>query len=777
MSTSSVRILQQRKLKGNRRSNPNTSSKVDTKKPPAGLEHLFRIGEHFAHFHKNGQGYKAVCPTHPDENPSLSINIGDEGKILLHCHAGCETPDILKEVGLSMADLMPGAAPSDPEPVTSSPQRKCTISYNYKDEDGNILYQVVRFPNKQFRQRSPDGKGGWKWNTQGVRKVLFRVQHVIRSEYVFIVEGEKDAMRLAKQGLCATTNVGGAGEGKWLQEYNHFLAGKHVIILPDNDDAGRQHALEIARNLVGIAASVKIIYLPGLPEKGDVSDWLDAGHTVDELAEIEEKTPPFELHDTPISSREGRTETSNADRLIRRFGSNIRYVVEWDDWIVWDGERWKRDIEGVCIQEKAITVAESLWQEINDSRPSRNGPEYDVWQTAVPQMYSFARASNSAKGVDALITLARSQVPVNVRQLDANDWLLNVANGTIDLRTGELHPHRQEDYITKLCPIAYDPKAKCPRWKEFLSEIFDKDQAVVSFTQRFLGYCLTGDVSEQILPIFWGPGGNGKSLLIEVPAETVLGEDYAGVAPREIFVLSKPGSRHPTEIMTLQGKRFMRSGELDVGTRLSEGLIKHLTGGDAITGRGLYENFTSFSPTHKLVLTTNNKPEVRGREHAIWRRLRIVPFTATFEGDDRDTSLKEKLKAEAQGILAWMVRGCLFWQKNGLREPKAVLLATNEYRKEQDCVGRFVNEHCQQDADMAVPAEELYEAFKKVFPDSDITNTAFGKELGKLGFRKGRIKSGLLKARWARIGLHHNNARTVLKANGVTPEKERNERK
>lgn len=206
----------------------------------------------------------ARCPAHDDHKPSLSIGQGEDGRVLIHCHAGCSPADVLAAVGLRPADLFPN------NPVI-------VASYDYRAEDNALLYQVVRMDPKAFRQRVPDGRGGWRWSLGDVRRVLYRLPELLAADTaapVFYPEGEKDADRLAALGLVATTHAGGAG--RWRPEYAAALRGRHVVVLPDNDPPGRAGARKVAEGLRGIAASIKILDLPGLPEKGDVSDWLSA---------------------------------------------------------------------------------------------------------------------------------------------------------------------------------------------------------------------------------------------------------------------------------------------------------------------------------------------------------------------------------------------------------------------------------------------------------------------------------------------------------------------
>ena len=206
---------------------------------------------------------------------------------------------------------------------------------------------------------------------------------------------------------------------------------------------------------------------------------------------------------------------------------------------------------------------------------------------------------------------------------------MNCANGTLDLRTGKLRQHDQADYIAKVCPVAFDASATCPTWRKFLAEIFNGSEALVEYSQRLVGYWLTGLTTEHVLPVAWGSGANGKSTWINALFD-VMGADYSGKANRDLLLAIK-GDRHPTALAGLHGKRFVVCTETSEGARLDEALVKEMTGGDAITARRMREDFWTFAPTHKIALVTNHKPTVRGTDHAIWRRLRLIPFTVTLD--------------------------------------------------------------------------------------------------------------------------------------------------
>lgn len=351
----------------------------------------------------------------------------------------------------------------------------------------------------------------------------------------------------------------------------------------------------------------------------------------------------------------------------------------------------------------------------------------------------WALKSESAPRLNAMVDLARSEpgVPILPEAMDKDPWLFNCANGTVDLRTGTIRDHRQDDYLTKLCPTKFDPRAEAPVFQQFLRDIFADDAAIITFVHRLLGYSLTGDVREQVLAIWHGSGANGKSTLINAVSDTV-GEDYVIKATRDLF-MAKKGDSHPTQMARLFGKRLVVCVETADGSRLDEALVKELTGGDKIAARRMKEDYWEFTPTHKAILVTNHQPEIRGTDHAIWRRIRLVPFNERFEADKQDKELGAKLKAEAPGILAWLVQGCLEWQRHGLPVPEAVAEATSQYRSSQDLLGAFLDEACAVGNDYRVSVSDIYGSYRTWCERNghkDIGGTAFGRRMGERGFKK-----------------------------------------
>jgi putative DNA primase/helicase len=311
--------------------------------------------------------------------------------------------------------------------------------------------------------------------------------------------------------------------------------------------------------------------------------------------------------------------------------------------------------------------------------------------------------------IHAMLEFAQPLMPVLPNELDQNEYLLNCPNGMIDLRTGNLLNHERWRYITKLCPTEYDPHAEAPIWLQFLSDVFVNPE-LVSFVQRFLGYCLTADVSEQKLPIFFGSGANGKSTLLNAFMD-VIGPEYTMQAMPDLL-MEKTGNAHPTERAALFGKRFVSCVETDASRKLSESMVKMLTGGERIMARRMKEDFWEFEPSHKLVLCTNHKPVVTGTDHGIWRRMLLVPFTQRFEGSSIDKKLPEKLRAEAEGILVWLVRGCQEWVQIGLSPPPVVSDATKEYQSQEDVIGRFIRDCYQETTSDSTKFSNLYRQFE-----------------------------------------------------------------
>lgn len=703
-----------------------------------GIQEFLR---HFESVKQTGPSqWTARCPAHDDRVSSLSITANREG-IGIYCHAGCSTESVVDAVGLTKKDLFFNHRESRPH---------IAATYDYTDENGELLFQVLRKKPKAFVQRKPDGNGNWVYNLNGVRRIPYRLPDLLKAdqnEVIFIVEGEKDADKLRSLGLTATCNPGGVG--KWRSSYNGYFRSRDVVILPDNDEPGRKHAEQVRESLAAIARSVTVVQLPGLGPKQDISDWLK-DHDKDDLlalikrARVSDTGAPDEAVTTSTADYH-RTDYGNALRLIAQHGKDLRYSFQRGRWLVWNGEQWAWDQAGQ-VTGKAKDAVRAVYSAAANAEDSGERRALALW----------ASRSESEARLRAMISLARDEVPVLLEDLDQDPWLLNVANGTLDLRTGELRPHRREDLITKLAPVKYDPSAKCSLWKKFLDRTFDGDEELIGFVQRAVGYALTGSTREQVLFMLYGTGANGKSTFLET-LRAMLG-DYAQHSDFSTFIARNVnGPRN--DIARLNGARFVSAQEIQSGQRLDERLVKQLTGGDTVTARFLYgENF-EFRPTFKLFLAANHKPVIRGTDHAIWRRIRLIPFTVTIPDEEQDKDLAQKLQGELPGILAWAVQGCLQWQREGLAAPAQVTEATKSYQAEMDTLGGFLEEKCVINKLVEAKAKDLYRAYVDWCSESGEKPTSqrrFGTALTERGFQKEKTRSGIV---YTGIGLLDVNDR------------------
>ena len=420
------------------------------------------------------------------------------------------------------------------------------------------------------------------------------------------------------------------------------------------------------------------------------------------------------------------TDLGNARRLVHRHGRNLRYCWLWRKWLVWDGKRWVKDDTGEVYRLAKETVS-SIYQEAAAAPNDETRKE----------LGKHATRSEAGARIKEMVDLARSDVPVMPDELDASPDLLNTESGTIDLRTGELREHRREDLITKIAPTTYRPDAAAPTWEAFLERVLPGED-LRAFVQRAVGYSATGDTSEQCMFINHGGGANGKSTFQEAIA-AALG-DYAMRAPTEML-LAKRSDGVPNDVARLKGARFVSASETEEGRRLAESRIKDLTGQDTITARFMKAEWFDFAPTHKLWLSTNHKPEIRGTDAAIWRRIRLVPWTVTIPPTEQDKKLPITLRHELAGILVWIVRGCLEWRREGLQAPDEVRKATGEYRVEMDLLAGFLAECCELGANHWEYAKDLYDSYKRWCDENGERSEPqrkFGGRLGERGFQRDR---------------------------------------
>jgi putative DNA primase/helicase len=393
------------------------------------------------------------------------------------------------------------------------------------------------------------------------------------------------------------------------------------------------------------------------------------------------------------------SDLGNARRLVAAHGSDIRHVTPWKDWLIWDDIRWRKDDTGSVIR-RAKTVVNKLYSEASDIQ------DPDTRKNQV----RFALRSEMEPRLRGMLELAKSEpgIPVLPKDLDTDPNLLNALNGTLDLRTGDLMAPKRDHLMTKIAPVRFDPSAACPLWESFLDRIFDANPRLISYVKRAVGYSLTGSTEEQVFFLLYGTGQNGKSKFLEA-IRGVLG-DYARQTDFKTFLESK-GDHIRNDLARLFGARFVTAIETKRKSTFDEAVIKQVTGGDIVTARFLYREYFEFLPAFKVWLATNHKPEIRGTDEGIWRRVQLIPFTIAIPKPEQDKKLGEKLQAEAEGIFRWAVEGAREWQESGLSAPPEVTTATSAYREESDLLAGFLNECCSCGPGLSVGATDLYQSY------------------------------------------------------------------
>jgi putative DNA primase/helicase len=451
-----------------------------------------------------------------------------------------------------------------------------------------------------------------------------------------------------------------------------------------------------------------------------------------------------------------RDEDGDAWLFTELYRGRLAYDHAAGRWYEWGRHHWKED-----LTNRALAAVESLIttfarkaddQALLRVQAEQRGQKEEAsrFKNREDALLKRIRALQTVKRKNNILKLAaadwgfvgRTSIALNGEEWDRDPWLLGCKNGVVNLRTGEHQPGRPEEYIKTAAPTEWHGiDTPAPRWHRFLDEVFDGDDELVAYVQRLAGYAITGLSVEHIYPILWGRGRNGKGTLLETLAYT-LGK-LAGPIEAEMLLdqgRNRTSGAPRSDIMSLRGKRVAWASETEEGRRLNAGKLKWLTGGDTLTGRAPYaRRQVSFRPSHTVFLLTNSRPHAPECDYALWQRIHLIPFTVSFVGNPTEDSerranpnLLDELKAEASGILAWLVRGCLAWQEQGLNPPSAVTAAVQAYREEEDLVGRFIAERCVVASDERVRAGDLYGAYKEWSDEGrlrPLSNPTFSKRI------------------------------------------------
>jgi putative DNA primase/helicase len=726
--------------------------------------------------------WRSKCPVHRGKSFNLSVRETSDGTVLLHCHRmseqgtqTCSADAVMKELGLGLRDLFRRRDRPTREQRKGNPKGKpfptaeealagmvkrlgepssCWIYKELHDGSRHELMRVYRFDlrdgTKEFRPVHPSADGWYIGDPPG-RLPLYGLPELGPAPVVFVVEGEKCVDLVRSMGLVATTSAHGSkspAKTEWKP-----LAGKSVVIIPDNDEPGEAYAHAVG-NLVSALdppATVRILHLPVLEKGHDISEWLnevvpEMWNLTDcriELERLLADVPPWQPppgvtplpktqpgHDGPPKL----TELGNARRLIKSHGEKIRFNYARGQWMSWDNRRWTSDETG-AIWRYAKQIPRILLHEAADTY------DYDQREAIV----KWALKSEQKKVIEASLRLAWSEEGVGVMpdQFDRDPWSLNTPNGVVDLLTGEIRAQKPEDLLSKMTAVTFDPAHQCPRWLKVLSEVFDGNEELIAYLQRAAGYALSGDISEHAMFLCYGTGRNGKNTVLDTIRD-VMG-DYASVSDPKIFLTTGQGD-HPTGLADLVGRRLIVTSEVDTGQQLAEGLVKRLTGDRTIKARFMHHDWFEFRMAAKIWMLANSKPEIQGQDEGIWSRIRIIPFDTFIPPEKRIKGLSEILvQEEGPGILAWLVEGCREWHRIGLCEPSAVTEATSSYRSEQDVLGDFLQSCCIDRHDdqevrekYRVEANKLYGTYnewcKQMGERSILTARRFFNELTGRGF-------------------------------------------
>jgi putative DNA primase/helicase len=574
-----------------------------------------------------------------------------------------------------------------------------TAKWDYLDAQGNLIAVVYRYDppgrKKEFRP----------WDVRRRKpappepRPLYNQPGIAGADQVVLVEGEKCAQALVDAGICATTAMHGANAPVEKTDWSP-LAGKAVLIWPDKDKPGWSYAEAASQAILAAGATSCAILFPpeDKPEGWDAANAIVEGFGVAAFLAIAPSMTIQAMGDLePIGSDphpdDEQTVWGTDDALAlsftRRYQRDWRYIAAWGKWLMWDGQRWR--------SEETLAASHLI----------RQVCRHAAVKATNPKVAAKLAGASTVGGVERLARTDRKHA-ATADEWDADIWLFNTPGGVVDLRTGRMRPHDRADRMTKIATAT--PRGTCPRWLEFLSDVTGGDSDLQSYLQRMVGYCLSGSTAAHALFFLYGTGANGKSVFTNVIA-SILG-DYATSAPMDTFVETR-GDRHPTDLAGLRGARFVTAIETEQGRRWAESKVKAITGGDKVSARFMRQDFFEYTPQFKPLIVGNHKPSIRNIDEAMRRRLHLIPFTVTIPPERRDGQLTEKLLAERDGILAWALEGCLAWQREGLKPPKVVVDATDEYFDEEDAVTEFIEEECQRHPQARVSVADAFQRWQE----------------------------------------------------------------
>lgn len=717
---------------------------------------------------------QAKCPCHNDKNASLTISYNSkEEKTMLYCHAGCNTKDIVESVGLKMSDLFDKPLEINEE-KKSAFEKDIEAIYKFYDENGDLAYEKIRKKGKKFlHRRYIDGETVWgmeegiytetfpgskSWSIKerpgakkayypGQEQLLYNLPNVIKGikegQTIFITEGEKDSDSLITRGLIATTTSIGATKGdlgkKWPSRFNSFFKGANVVLLPDNDEPGKRFMEHIAIELKNIANNIKIVELPDLSKKEDITDWLEYGNDIYDLQALVKRTDEFIEFKGNIIYDYNWSDVGNAERLISLHGKDIKFNVNSGKWYVWNKVNWELD-----SYFKVENLYRSVLKRFQNAIPDIELPDEVDTKKAKEKAKAFVLRSETDGKIKATINQAKTFKGINFMDSDKDDYLFNTPKSTINLSDLSEKEHDRRDLITQCGGYSFNKEnSSCPNWLAFLDKIFLGNKEIIRYVQKAVGYSLTGDTTGQCLFMLWGGGANGKSTFIRA-IEDIMGS-YAVTLNGESLMEGKGGNPDVPrgDLAVLKNKRVAIASELQEGQVFNEPLLKRLTVGEKVMVRCLFQEQFALYNKAKLWIMTNKKPTVKGNDIGIWRRWRLIPFKYHFTDSEKDPYFyEEKIIPELEAILMWAITGYQMWREEGLNIPSEIEEAVEDYKMDMDQVARFIEDKCEVGEGLECRAGDLYKEYKEWCTDEGesyvMSNCKFARDLKEKGFEKGK---------------------------------------
>ena len=691
---------------------------------------------HFNISRRYGDKAQARCPAHNDKQASLAIAKGKKCT-LFYCHAGCTLSDILTAAGLEKKDTFYDSKPLKTNwqaYVESREKRKIEAVYNYVSFNGNYAFTKIRLEGKKLLYGIlKDGRFSYGLPRNTPRKSLKAIygsvkalnKAVTEGEIIFIPEGEKDVDTLVKHGYTAFT-YGGCGD--WQVAFADLVKNANVIILADNDRPGTTVANTILEDIQPVAKSAKIVIpMPDVP-KADITDYFNAGHSKAEFEQLinTETTTPVDLRDK-LQALDAISNYETNDKGFGALYSEIfkdkhRYNPSRKDFMLYDGKRWIDDIEGLNARSDAKVLSDALL--VYGS--STGNSDY---LKAVSNLCNIRNRNN-------MLQDSRDVYYFSNEDLDTNDYLLNVQNGTIDLSedTPKFLQHAPDMLLSKICNVNYNPAASCKEWEKFLGQIMQGNQEKIKYLQKIAGLSLTGNTQEETCFILYGSTTrNGKSTFCETLIY-LLGDYALTMKPESLAIKQNTDSRQASgDIARLAGCRFCNASEPPKRMLIDTALLKSLLGRDSITARHLHQREFSFIPKFKLVINTNYLTAITDDTVFTSGRINVISFDRHFEPEEQDKHLKEKLRqdSELSGILNWCIDGLRMYRKEGLYPPAAVQQATETYRTDSDKIGNFIKE-CLAETGKNSSIKSVYEVYSTWCSDNGYGTESKGNFISEL---------------------------------------------